>query len=56
MTLRGKEKTRDPLFHIVKRTDIPMWKGWLIRGLALVAALVVCGVIPPYDLCSHHKA
>ncbi len=38
-------KTREPLFHIVKRTDIPFWKGWLIRIAAVLAALVVCGII-----------
>ena len=37
--------THDPLFHIVKRTDIPLWKAWMIRVLAVLAALVVCGIL-----------
>lgn len=39
------KSTREPLFHIVKRTDIPIWKGWMIRIIAVFAALVICGVI-----------
>ena len=34
------KSTREPLFHIVKRTDIPFWKAWLIRIAAVLAALV----------------
>ena len=41
----GRRYQKDPLFHIVKRTDIPMWKSLLIRGGALIAALVLCAVI-----------
>ena len=36
---------REPLFHIVKRTDIPWWKSWIIRILAVAAALIVCALI-----------
>ncbi len=37
---------REPLMHIVKRDQIPLWKAMLIRLLAVVLALVVCaGVI-----------
>ncbi len=39
------KSAREPLFHIVKRTDIPKWKAWVIRILAVLAALVVCGII-----------
>ena len=46
MSVIAKDKhTRDPLFHIVKRTDLPMWKAWLIRGIAVVASLIFCGVL-----------
>jgi len=31
--------------HIVKRAALPWQKTWGIRGLALLAALVVCGII-----------
>ena len=34
-----------PLFHIVKRGAIPASKAWAIRGTAILAALVVCGLI-----------
>ena len=42
---RSHRPQKDRLFHIVKRTDIPMWKAMLIRAAALVAALVLCAVI-----------
>ena len=32
-------------FHIAKRTDIIWWKGWIIRAVAILLALVVCGVV-----------
>ena len=42
----AKEKhVREPLFHIVKREAIPWWKSWIIRILAVLAALVVVAVI-----------
>ncbi len=36
---------REPLFHIVKRTDIIWWKAWLVRILAVVLALLACAGI-----------
>ena len=41
----GRRSHKDPLFHIVKRTDIPMWKSLAIRAGALIAALVLCALI-----------
>lgn len=38
-------KQREPLFHIVKRTDITFKKAILIRTIAILCAMVVCGVI-----------
>lgn len=38
-------KVREPLFHIVKRGALPLWQSWLIRILAIVASLIVCGVV-----------
>ena len=32
-------------FHISKRKALPWYKAWLIRGIAIVAALLVCAVI-----------
>ena len=39
------EHKREPLFHIVKRSSIVWWKGWLIRIGAVAAALIVCALI-----------
>lgn len=40
------EKTaREPLFHIVKRDAIPWYRAWMIRGLAIVAALIVSAIV-----------
>ena len=38
-------KTREPLFHIVKKSGIVWWKAWLIRIAAVFAALIVVAVI-----------
>ena len=54
---------REPLFHLVKRDKLPLWKGILIRACAIVAALVVClifsllvaGVTPDVVLTSFLK-
>ncbi len=35
----------EPLFHISKRTDIARWKSWLVRGIAILSALLMCGII-----------
>ncbi len=37
--------TREPLIHISKRSDIPFWKAWLIRAIAILIAFLVCGII-----------
>ena len=41
----GSGKPREPLFHIVKRTTIPLWKSWMIRIIAILAAFLVCGIV-----------
>lgn len=38
-------KPREPLFHIVKRPTIPMWKSWLIRVIAILVAFLICGIL-----------
>ena len=38
-------KTNTPLFHVSKRALLPWYVSWLIRGCALLLALVLCGVI-----------
>jgi len=36
---------REPRFQIAKRSAIDWWKAWLIRLIAIAAALVVCGIV-----------
>ena len=36
---------KEPLFHIIKRASITWWKAWLIRLIAIAAALILCSVI-----------
>lgn len=38
-------KTKEPLFHIVKRGEMPWYFSWGVRAAALVLALVCCGLI-----------
>ncbi len=40
-----QKKTHEPLFHIVKRTEIEWYKAWIVRAVAIVAALIVCAVV-----------
>lgn len=40
-----KKTNSEPLFHIVKRDVLPWYKSWGIRLAAIVAALIVCGLI-----------
>lgn len=35
----------EPLFHVVKRDELPAFKAWMIRGAAIILALIVCAVI-----------
>ena len=44
-TETAKKKVREPLFHITRRASLPWWRAWLIRGVAILAALLVCGVL-----------
>ncbi len=40
-----KAKKKEPLFHIVKRDEISMGKALGIRLLAILLALILCGII-----------
>ena len=33
------------MLHISKRSGLPVWKAWLIRGAAILLALLVCSVL-----------
>ncbi len=41
---KEKNATKEPLFHVVKRSSISKPKSWLVRILAVVAALLICGI------------
>ena len=41
----NEKHIHEPLFHITKRADIVWWKAWLIRLVAIVAALFVCALV-----------
>lgn len=46
MTEVSKTKThKEPLFHIVKRDELTKKQSMLIRGAAIVLALLLCGII-----------
>ena len=38
-------KNKEPLFHIVKRDDLPWFKVWGIRLLAILLALILCSIV-----------
>lgn len=38
-------KVTNPAFHIAKRDAIVWWKAWIIRIVAVLAALIVCGIV-----------
>ncbi len=39
------EKAHTPLFHVVKRSSLPWYTAWAIRGGALIFALLVCALV-----------
>lgn len=42
---KNKMNTHEPLFHISKRTDVSRSKGIIIRIIAILLALIVCGIV-----------
>ncbi|MBO7739709.1 MAG: ABC transporter permease [Oscillospiraceae bacterium] len=38
-------KTKEPLFHIVKRGEMPWYFSWGVRAVSIILALACCGVI-----------
>ncbi|MGN0454278.1 MAG: ABC transporter permease [Ruminococcus sp.] len=41
----NKTKKHEPLVHIAKRDSLPAYKAWAIRAAAILAALIVAGII-----------
>ena len=40
-----EKRSREPLFHVIKRDSLPTWKGMLIRVIAVVAAILLCAIL-----------
>ncbi len=38
-------KNHEPLFHVVKRDDMPNWKAWLIRLATIAVAFILVGLL-----------
>ena len=38
-------KIKQPLFHIVKRGEMPWYFGWSVRGISILLALAFCALI-----------
>lgn len=43
---KNKAKTQhEPLFHVVKRDDMPQWQAWLIRGATILVSFLLVGLL-----------
>lgn len=40
-----KNTVKEPLIRLSKRTDMPFWKGLLIRIISILLALITCGIV-----------
>ncbi|MGN0173271.1 MAG: ABC transporter permease [Acutalibacteraceae bacterium] len=40
-----KKTAHEPLIHITKRASLAWWKNWIIRAVAIILALIVCGFV-----------
>ena len=36
---------REPLFHVVKRDDLPWWKAWTIRVVTIIVSFILVGLL-----------
>ncbi len=45
MAKNTESKYHDPLFHVVKRDDMPSWKAWLIRVATILIGFLVVGFL-----------
>lgn len=45
MAKHTQTKHREPLFHIVKRDDMPQWKAWLIRVCTIIIGFLLVGFL-----------
>ena len=42
---KDMNRTREPLFHVAKRDQMPLWKSLSVRICAILVALLFCGVL-----------
>ena len=40
-----EKQTHEPLFHVVKRVPLPIYKSITIRVIAVAAALLLCSLL-----------
>ena len=40
-----RKQNKGPIVHISKRSALPWYGGWAIRGAAILLALVVCAIV-----------
>ena len=45
MAKTNESKHREPLFHVVKRDDMPEWKAWLIRIATILVGFLFVGLL-----------
>ena len=43
-TATANNAPRQPLIRLTKQNSMPAWKAWTIRGVALILALLTCGL------------
>ncbi len=43
--MNKKNKVREPLFHIAKRSSMPLWNSLAIRAGAVIFAVILCGLL-----------
>lgn len=41
----NKNLSKIPLFHITRRKELPWYRAWLIRVIAVIMGLILCGIV-----------
>ncbi len=41
---KQRETVKEPLIHIVKRSDVPSWQSWTIRIVAVLLGMMACAL------------
>jgi len=42
------KNNKSPLIQVSKRVSAPKYLGWLVRAIAIVAALLICAVVTTF--------